>query len=213
MFVRTGNSWAWYETLRLFTNPREPIPLGIGPSHRVRLFDGDCTTEITQSPQSLSYRAYKYGDSPVSWEWKLVFPHSGGEAVVASWNSNTSQKDLTWSIPNFSLPSYYDWSYRFDGKIGGRIEVICLDPDYHDDAINVMYVPSVLYPGVLIYEDKIISNTQPDVRAHELLIMQNDQFLPGGNINLKSGERIDIKDGITIENGSQTNLIVDSALR
>jgi len=212
-FVRTGNSWAWHESLRLVTNPREPIPLGGGPSNVVILLEDDCTTEITQSPQSLSYRAYKSGDSPVSWEWKLVFPHSGGEAVVASWNINTSQKDLTWSIPNFSLPSFYDWSYRFDGKIGGRIEVICLDPDYHADAINVMYIPGDLYPGVLIYEDKVIINNQPNVRAHKLLLMQNDQFLSGGNINLKSGERIDIKDGITIANGSQTNLIIDPTLR
>lgn len=197
-FVRTGNSWAWYETLRLFTDPREPIPLGIGHSHRVRLFDGDCTQEITQSPQSLSYRAYKYGDSPVSWEWKLVFPDMYGEVVVASWTTNTSQYDLTWNIPTFVLPSGHNWKYRYDGKIGGRVEVICMDPDYHDDAINVMYVPSDLYPGVLIYEGQVVNNYQPDIRVHELLIMQNDQFLPGANINLKSGERIDIKDGITV---------------
>ncbi len=208
-----GTSWKWNETLRLTSNPREPIPLGIGPSHRVRLQEYACTTEITQSPQSLSYRAYKSGDSPVSWEWKLIFPHSYGEAVVASWNTTTSQRDLTWSIPNFTLPSNYDWSYSFDGKIVGRIEVVCMDPDYHDDAINVMYVPSDLYPGVLIYEDQTISSSQPDVRVHELLIMQNDLFLPGSNINLKSGERIDIRDGVTIENGSVTNLIVDPALR
>lgn len=212
-FVRTGNSWAWYETLRLFTDPREPIPLGVGYGHRVRLFDSYCTQEITQSPQSLSYRAYKYGDSPVSWEWKLVFPDMYGEVVVASWITNTSQYDLTWDIPTFVLPSDHNWKYRYDGKIGGRVEVICMDPDYHDDAINVMYVPSDLYPGVLIYEGQVVNNYQPDIRVHELLIMQNDQFLPGANINLKSGERIDIKDGITIENGSLTNLIVDPALR
>ena len=76
-----------------------------------------------------------------------------------------------------------------------------------------MYVPSDLYPGVLIYEDQTISSSQPDVRVHELLIMQNDLFLPGSNINLKSGKRFDIRDGVTIENGSVTNLIVDPALR
>lgn len=208
-----GTSWKWNETLRLTSDPREPIPLGVGGDHIVRLQDNDCTQEITQSPQSLSYRAYKSGDTPTSWEWRLVFPHSGGEAVVESWNTTTSQKDLTWNIPNFTLPTYYYWSYSFDGKIVGKIEVVCMDPDYHDDAINVIYVPSDLYPGTLIYEDKTISSAQPDVRVHELLIMRNDQFLPGGSINLKSGNRIDIRDGITIENGSATNLIIDPALR
>jgi hypothetical protein len=212
-FDQNGSAWQWNETIRMFLPPREPIPTGIGGSHIVRFVDDDCTTEITQSPQSLSYRAIKYGDSPVSWEWNLVFPHSGGEVIVASWTTSTSQDDLTWNISSFVLPTNYDWEYTYDGKIGGRIEVICVDPDYHYDAINVMYVPNDLYPGVLLYSDKTINNTQPDVRAHKLLIVQNDQFLPNGNISLKSGERIDIKDGVIYGNGSLTNLIVDPSLR
>jgi len=208
-----GTSWEWNATLRLTSLPRVPIPLGTGPGNRVRLDDDNCTTEITQSPQSLSYRAEKRGDSPVSWEWKLIFPHSNGEAIVASWNTNTSQEDLTWNIPGFTLPSNYNWSYSFDGKIVGRIKVVCMDPDYHYDAINVIYVPSNLYPGCVLYEDHTVSGTQPQVKAHQVIVTQNDQFLSGSSITFKSGERIDIKDGITIRNGSTTNFTIDPSIR
>jgi hypothetical protein len=51
-FVRRGNEYQWIESLRLTTNPRVPIPTGIGPQELVRIQSG--TTEITQSPQSLT---------------------------------------------------------------------------------------------------------------------------------------------------------------
>lgn len=141
IILQQGDFQKWKETLRFTTNPRVPIPTGVGPAHVVLLQEYDCTEEITQSPQSLTFRAIKWGDTPVSWEWKLVFPHSNGDAVVASWNTSTSQDDLTWNITNFTMPSNYDWIYQNDGRVAGRIEVICMDPDYHFDAINIIYVP------------------------------------------------------------------------
>ncbi|MBD3314231.1 MAG: hypothetical protein GF344_00460 [Chitinivibrionales bacterium] len=209
------DEWYWHETLRLTTPPRDPIPyVGIGDQeHGVWLDDYNCTQEITESTQSLSFSAYKIGDTPVSWEWQLVFPHEYGYAVVESWTTNSTEDDLTWNISNFSLPSGYDWEYTYDGKIAGRVEVVCLDPDYHDDAINVIYVPNDLYPGTLVYENQIVTNNQPDVDVHELLIVRNDVFGAGANISFKAGERIDIEDGVTIENGSLTNFIIDPSLR
>jgi len=57
-FVDYGN-WDWVETLAMWTPPREPIDVGIGPSHVVVLDEEDCSTEITESSQNLSYFAYK----------------------------------------------------------------------------------------------------------------------------------------------------------
>jgi hypothetical protein len=111
------------------------------------------------------------------------------------------------------MPSNYDWIYQNDGRVAGRIEVICMDPDYHFDAINIIYVPGDIYPGILVYKDQVVNNNKPDVRAHQILIAENDNFMPGGNISLKSGGRIDIKDGITIGNGSQVDFIIDPSLR
>jgi hypothetical protein len=213
MFVRTGNSWGWYETLRLVTNPRSPIGTGVGPEHRVLLLEESCTQEITETTQSLQYRAYKYGDPPVEWEWELVFPHSSGYAVVASWTTNSSQDDLTWHVSDFSLPLSYDWKYTYDGYIPGRIQVVCHDPDYHDDAINVLYKPDDLYPGALIYENKTVTGMQPVVRAHEFILLKNDLFLSGADVVFASGEDITIEDGITFDDGSYIDFVIDPNLR
>ncbi len=214
-FVRRGNEYQWIESLRLTTNPRVPIPTGIGPKELVRIQSG--TMEITQSPQSLSYTALKTGDHvPVRWIWKLIFHHSYGECIAASWIVNSSSFQSTWNIPNFVLPSGYQWRYNYDGKIPGKVEVVVEDnagPPTHEDAINVLYRPSVLYPGTLVFENQVITNSQPDVKAHELIITRNDLFAPGGNISLKSGERIDITDGVTVQNGSTVNFKIDPSLR
>lgn len=214
-FVRKGNDYIWYQTLRLTTNPPQRIPVGIGPKELAQIHSG--TSEITQSPQSLSYAAYKDGDHiPVNWNWKLIFPHSDGECIVASWTESSSTLQSTWNIPNFVLPAGYQWKYNFDGNIPGRVEILVNDnasPPAHEDAINVLYKPSIAYPGTVVYENNSVSNTLPEVKAHESIIAQYDQFLPGGNITFKSGERIDINDGITIQNGSTTNFIIDPSIR
>ncbi len=202
-FVQNGTSWTWNETIRLITDPRTPIPLGL--DDWCRIYDGGTTT-ITPSTTSLSYTAGFYnGDiwptHPVSWEWKLIFVHSSGDCIARSWTSTSTGSELTWNITGFSLPSGYLWYYNYDGKIPGRVELDLLDSDgyHHHDAINVVYVPSNLYPGFVLYEDNTVSSTQPEVKAHQLIVTQNDQFLSGGNITFRAGERIDIRDGITIQ--------------
>jgi hypothetical protein len=152
---------------------------------------------------------------PVSWDWKLIFVHSGGDCVASSWTSTSTNSQLTWNISGFSLPTGYQWYYNYSGKIPGRVELDLQDSDgyHHLDAINVIYVPSSLYPGFVLYEDNTVSSTQPEVKAHQMIVTQSDQFLSGGNITFKAGEGIDIKDGITIQNGSTTNFIIDPSVR
>jgi hypothetical protein len=213
-----GDDWFWDETLMITSKPKaDPIPVGIGSNEGVSIYNS--TTEITQSPQNLTFRAAKSGPHvPVNWNWKLVFPHDGGEYVAATWSVTTSAFLSTWNVPNFVLPSNYKWKYNFDGKIPGRIEVLVNDnagPPAHTDAANVLYVPNDLYPGVVIYENKTISSPQPEVKAHELIRLQNSQFLPGSNINFRSGERIEIREGtnINIPNSGSINFTVDPSIR
>jgi len=72
----------------------------------------------------------KAGDQPVSWEWELSFLHDDGEVVVATWDIATSAYDLTWNIPNFTLPTNYNWDFdRYDGKIAGKVKVVSI-PSY-----------------------------------------------------------------------------------
>ena len=212
---RTG--WKWNETLRMATKPRTPIPLGL--LDWCRISDGGTTT-VTPSTTSLSYTALFHNrDSwpthPVSWSWKLIFFHSGGKCTARSWTSTSTSSQLTWNISGFSLPTGYQWVYNYTGKIPGRVELDLLDSDgyHHRDAINVMYVPSSLYPGIVLYKDKTVSSSKPEVKAHQIIITQNDQFLSGGNITFRAGEKIEILDGITIQNGCPTNFTVDPTIR
>jgi hypothetical protein len=216
-FVRKGNAFFWYQTLRLTTNPKVKIPTGTGPNEYVLIQTGTSNTvEISQSTRTLSFTALKYGNHvPVCWNWRLIFSTVDGEYIVKSWNAQGSNFTSTWNISNFTLPSNI-WNYNFDGKIPGRVEVTVDDnagPPSHSDAINALYIPSNLYPGILIYENRNISTPQIDVKAHEQIIAQTDQFLSGGNVSLKAGQRIDINDGVTINNGSVVNLVIDPTLR
>jgi hypothetical protein len=212
-----NSSFAWLETFRLTTNPRKAIPVGM--YDWCRISDGG-TTIITPSTTSLSYTAGFYdGDSwptdPVSWDWKLIFVHSSGACIARSWTVTSAVSDLTWYISGFSLPSGYQWYYNYFGNIIGRIELDLLDSDgyHHLDAIDIQYTPNNPYFGNIVYENQTVSSAQPEVKAHQTIITQNDQFISGGNITFRSGERIDIKDGITIQNGGTTNFVTDPSVR
>lgn len=212
-----GSSWCWNETLRLTTAPRKPIPLGI--NDWCRIYDGSTTT-ITPSTTSFSYTAALHSVElppahPVLWSWKLVFTTQNGDYVVNSWTSNSTSSTLTWNITGFALPSNLQWYYNYDGKIPGSVQLDVLDSDgyHHLDNIGVFYVPVSLYSGFIIYENNIVSNAQSEVKAHQMITVQNDQFLSGSNITFRAGERIDIKDGITIQNGSITNFTIDQSVR
>ena len=142
-FVDNGPSWRWNETLRMTTMPRIPIPVGL--YDYARISDGGTTT-VTPSTTSLSYTAvFHNADTwpthPVSWDWKLIFVHAGGECIARSWTSTSTGSQLTWNISGFSLPTGYQWYYNYDGEIPGRIELDLLDSDgfRHFDAITVSY--------------------------------------------------------------------------
>ena len=121
---------------------------------------------------------------PVSWDWKLIFVHDGGNCIARSWTSTSTTSQLTWNISGFTLPTGYQWYYNYNGEILGRVKLDLRDSDgfHHLDAIDVIYFPSYLYPGIVQYRDKIVSDSQPEVKAHQMITIQNDQFLSGGNI-------------------------------
>lgn len=212
-----GSSWCWNETLRLTTAPRNPIPTGM--YDWCRIYDGGIIN-ITPSATSLSYTA-GFGSfdtppaHPVSWTWNLVFVHSYGDCIARTWTSTSTANTSTWNITGFSLPTGYDWYFNYDGNICGRVELDVLDSDgyHHLDNVGVFYLPSNQYSGYIIYEDNTVSSSQPEVKAHQMITTQNDQFNSIGTITFRAGEKIDIKDGITINNGSTTNFIVDPSIR
>jgi hypothetical protein len=212
-----NNDFYWDETLVLTTNPRIPIPVSIGPNEYVQIDDFISTREITQSPQFLVFYAYKSGDVPIEWRWKLIFPYTGGEYIAASWTYSSSNPQSLWNIPNFVLPTNYLWKYNFDGIIPGRVEVSVSDiggPPAHDDARNVIYIPSgPLYLGTVIFANETVSGTQPEIKAHELILIENSIFLYGSNINFKSGENIIIERGVDIRGDNIINFIVDPLIR
>lgn len=214
-FVRRGNEYVWRETLRLTTTPRIPIPTGVGDHELVWIDAGPI--EVTPSMSSFSFSGHKSGShTPTCWTWRLVFPHAGGYCTVASWTSPGSNVSSTWNVSGFSMPAGYQWVYNCDGKVPGRAEVSVDDnagPPAHTDAMNVLYVPSVQYPAVAIYEDRTVFSPQSDVLAHELIIVRNDQLNTGTDIAFRSGRSIDIGDGITVQNGTATDFIADPALR
>jgi len=207
--------WNFTDWLKMTVGAKDPIPLGDGPNELVKIESGTYT--ITQSPQSLTYTAKKYGAHvPIRWKWQLVFVSTTGDCVVASWTNTNSNFASTWNIPNFTLPLGYQWVYNFDGKIPGRIELIVDDnagQPSHEHALTVIYTPQSLYSGYLIYENKTISNSQPDVKAHQRIFALNDKFNSGGNISLRAGEAINIGDGITVRNGSVVNFKIEPPLR
>lgn len=213
-FNYKANVRSWKQYLRLDSRPPTPIPTGTGPNELVLITSAPTT--ISQTPQTLSFTAYKYGDHiPVTWTWRLIFPHLSDDCVTATWTSNSSDRTSNWNISNFVLPIGYKWKYNFEGNIPGRIEVLVADnagPPAHDDAKDIVFTPSTLYPGRIDYEYMTISSQQPEVKAHEMITLRQDQFNSGTNIDLRSGFRIDITDGVTINNGSSVDFVIDPSL-
>ena len=205
--------YRWRETLVAKYPAVGPITVNI--SARVDIDRNNSTAQITQSPQSLTFRANASNfRMPITWNWNLMFPHSNGEYIAASWTQTTSNHQSIWNIPNFVLPSNYKWTYNFEGVILGRVSVTASDNVvWRSDMAPITYVPSgPLYPGVVVYADRIVSGTHAEVKAHELIIIRNVQFLPGSNITFRSGGRIDIGDGVNVQNGSNVNFIIDPSI-
>jgi len=216
-FVRRGNEYAWRETLRLATDPPTPIPTPIGGGDENVIIYSGGTTVITESTHSLSYSAGKSGQyTPTCWRWRLEFPHTGGYAVVASWTQTGSNWISDWNVENFSMPTGYAWKYNYDGEVPGIVQVEVDDEDAAPScaySVDVKFVPNDLYPGVLIYEDQTVTSPQPVVKAHERLIVRDDQLLAGADIALESGETLDIENGVTIGDDAIVDFVVDPSLR
>lgn len=204
-----NDDFYWLETFILDNYPTTPIPTPIDPPDWVMITSG--TGEITTSTTSLSYSASRGSSTEATWNWKLIFPHSSGYCTARSWTaSGSTSHHSTWIINGFSMPAGFQWRYCCDGRIAGWAEVTVTYPENTmKSAFNVLYTPDNLYPGQILYANKLVSTSQPEVKAHELIVLENDQFNSGANIDFKSGGRINIKDDITITNGCSVDFIVD----
>jgi hypothetical protein len=214
---KNNNVYSWEDAINIITQAPY-LTTGIAPGEYVKINKNTSTTVISQSLPTITFNAQKGGPHiPVTWYWKLFFTHANGDYLAASWTNPSTSFQSTWNLPNIVLPSNYPWQYNFNGHIYGKVTVYVDDmagPPGHDDQILVTYVPNgPLYPGILVYANQTVSGTQPEVKAHELIIIENDQFLPGSNITFRSGEKINIGTGITIQNGSNVNFTVDPSIR
>ena len=212
-FVQTGTSRWWYATLRLTTNPDYPIPTPIGGSNWVQVNTGG-TTVVTPTTSSLSYSASSCCKS-ITWNWNLIFTDVNGPVVVASSSQPTDNSNTTtWNITNFAMPAGHQWYYNYNGKIPGRVELSAtIESEQIYDWKDVIFVPSVLYPGYIVFANQTVSSSHADVKAHTSVSLTNDAITSTGNVSFKAGNKININDGVTIQNGSLTNFIIDQGLQ
>lgn len=207
--------WEWQETLRLEKS-------GFGGTG---IFDGVSITETdftyTEPAAARQYEGHfvrSYGSNAyaTNWLWELSFNHTGGEYVVATHEGpNYPTLSTSWYAPSFTLPSGYDWYYTNDGAAIGTLKLSCVDTDgyYHDDMSYIYYYPSDPYAMNEVYAYSSVSGTHPDVRAHHTIILQDYAVQAGADIAFKAGVEIEIRDNVTIANGSACDLIVDPSLR
>jgi Peptidase_C39 like family len=213
-FVQTGNTFKWAVTLRMVTDPETPIGTPVGGTNWVQVNSGG-TTVITPSTGSLSYSALCSSFSSRTWKWNLILSDIIGDVIVASATQSTSNKDsTTWNIANFSLPTGHHWNYNFYGKIPGRVEITAIFGSTSvKDAKDVVYVPSVLFPGNIVSVNQTISSSQADVKAHNSIQIVGDQITSTGTENLKAGQSITILPETKILPGSKVNITIDPTLQ
>lgn len=92
----------------------------------------------------------------------------------------------------------------------------CIDTDgyHHFDTKIVKYIPpSSTYPMIHYFAYGEISTSFPEVKAHHSITLRNFQISSGADVTFRAGEKITIKDNVTIQNGSTANFIVDSSVR
>ncbi|MBN2604003.1 MAG: C39 family peptidase [Candidatus Thermoplasmatota archaeon] len=201
-------------TLRITDNPPQPIPTPVNPppSYWVAV-DYNGTFEIAPTTTVLNYPCTRSFSNSATWTCDVKFLTSDGYQSVKSWSTlNTTAQYVTWSTNNFSMSQGYPWLYSLDGKLHGKVEtVVTYSGNTVQHCRSVTFTPSNLYPGCLLYKDKIISSNQADVKAHEELTLINDTF-NSGTVNFKSGDQINIENGVTINNGSVDNFTIDQSV-
>lgn len=208
--------WEWDETLRLEKS-------GIGGSG---IFDGvsisgdDITYNHPADARTFTGRFVRATGSyahATNWQWRLSFYNAFGEYVAGSFDGNEwPSLETTWNAPGFSFPSNYYWNYDCNGAIRGSLTLKCIDTDgyHHFDTKIVKYIPpSSTYPMIHYFAYGEISTSFPEVKAHHSITLRNFQISSGADVTFRAGEKITIKDNVTIQNGSTANFIVDSSVR
>ena len=212
LFVQTGYSPKWDETLRMTTDPATPIGTPVGGNYWVQISPGG-TTVITSTTSSLTYSA-KNDFSPTTWNWRLILSDENGDIVIYSATQSNSSMKSTWNITNFTLPAGHQWNYNHYGKIPGRVEITAtLGTTTASAAEDVVFVPSILYPGNIVFVNETVSSTHADVKAHNSIETISDAIQPAGSISFKAGNVINIQQPLTISNGSNVTFKIDPTLQ
>jgi hypothetical protein len=202
----------WVQTLEIET-------VIVGPEDHVDIMSGpDLFTEpVTSTTTYTGYYTHVGGGPPptIYWDWKLEFFYSDGSYIVPTGTHTDIGCNSTYTVLPFSLQMLgYQWMFNEAGNILGKITFSGDEAGYpHSDFKYVEYKPLNSFPDYVLYENRTISTSQPDVKTHSRVDLKNDQFLNGGNVSFKAGKTININSGITISNGSITNFVIDEALR
>jgi hypothetical protein len=72
---------------------------------------------------------------------------------------------------------------------------------------------STIVPQDITFQNQTITVPLGNLTAHNSITVANDRFLSGGGISLRAGNTVSVNDGVTIENGSAVNLVVDPAYK
>lgn len=214
----SAGDWEWQETIRL----QKSGAGSVGVLSGVQIAGADLFT-YTQPASSRTYSGNfirsspgAINEHPVEWTWSLLFYHTGGDYVVSSSVIPNPNWGLTtqWTAPAFTLPQY-QWLYNEDGSVKGALRLKCIDEVgiTHRSATEVAYFKPNPYPVTMAYVYNSISGALSEIKAHELVILQNLQINSNANVTFRAGSTIDIKEGVNIENGAVTNLIVDAGVR
>jgi hypothetical protein len=68
---------------------------------------------------------------------------------------------------------------------------------------------STIVPQDITFQNQTITVPLGNLTAHNSMTVANDHFLSGGGISLRAGNTVSVNDGVTIENGSAVNFVVD----
>ena len=211
-FVNASCYPTWDGTLKLTTDPVIPIPTPVGSTKWIAINSGG-TTVITSTTSSLTYSA-KNDFSPTTWNWRLILSDENGDIVIYSATQSNSSMKSTWNITNFTLPAGHQWNYNHYGKIPGRVEITAtLGTTTASAAEDVVFVPSILYPGNIVFVNETVSSTHADVKAHNSIETISDAIQPTGSINFIAGNLLNIQQPLTISNGSKITFKIDPTLQ
>lgn len=205
--------WDWQESLKMLrSGPRIGILDGVLITSTDFLYTEPAGAKTFTGEFIRSHVSYAYANN---WDWALSFLYNNNEYVVSS-TSYPAYLNLTtsWRAPSFTLPDY-TWDYSPDGAVIGKLKLSTIDTDgfYHEDVQDMLYYPQNPYPDYLAYALTSINSPQPEVKVHRFITLQDYSINSGADITFRAGEQIDIKNNVTILNGSISNFIIDPSIR